>query len=208
MRISIASRVVAVSMMNMIKQGSDVERGSVVPAAGPPQVVKTFGWHRLLWLALAVAGLADAPHAAASDGVESVAASAPSYRARVRGYAATLDGRVQLLAKELDLDPAQQGKVRALLLAQSQNVALLWNDTSVPAALRVSRTQLIEERTADQIRAVLNDDQRKKYIQPRQRVAPVGAPGGDVQDWMKSAQDQERAQAATAAVAAAAKGAE
>ena len=110
------------------------------------------------------------------------AAAVPSNR-RPTLRAGTLDGRVQLLAKELDLSPTQQGQVKKVLMAQRQQVAALWNDTSVPAALRVSRTQTIGDRTADQIRALLNEAQREKYIKPRARDTKVGSAGARVESW-------------------------
>jgi hypothetical protein len=127
---------------------------------------------------------ADEPEAAvpAEAAASAQAAALPSNR-RPTLRAGTLDGRVQLLAKELELSPAQQGQVKKVLLAQRQQVAALWNDTSVPAALRVSRTQAIGDRTADQIRALLNDTQREKYIKPRVRETSVGSAGASVESW-------------------------
>ena len=83
--------------------------------------------------------------------------------------------------------------------AQRAEVAKVWSDASVPSAIRVGATQAIGDRTAERIRTLLNDEQRRKYIQPRQHEVPVGAAGGDVQKWMQAAQDQERSAAASAA---------
>ncbi len=98
--------------------------------------------------------------------------------------AATLDGRVKLLSAELQLTPEQQLKVRALLLQQREQVRELWSAPNVAPALRIGRTQGISDRTAESIRGLLDESQRRKYIQPRQREAAVGAPGADVQAWM------------------------
>jgi hypothetical protein len=98
-------------------------------------------------------------------------------------HAAALDYRISLLARELDLSPGQQEQVKGLLQAQQAQVAALWNDTALPAALRVGRTQALAERTAGQIRALLTDEQRKKYIQPRKRDVAVGASGANVEAW-------------------------
>lgn len=127
---------------------------------------------------------ADQPEGAEPAAAEAsaVTPALPSNR-RPTLRAGTLDGRVQLLAKELDLSPAQQGQVKRVLLAQRQQVATLWNDTSLPAAVRVSRTQAIGDRTADQIRALLNDTQREKYIKPRVRDTSVGSAGASVESW-------------------------
>jgi hypothetical protein len=117
-----------------------------------------------------------------------------------------LDRRVALLAKELGLDAAQQIKVKAVLEGQREQVARVWSDSATPSAVRISRTQAIADRTADQIRALLNDEQRTRYVKAHQHDVPVGAPGGDVQTWMRSAQGAERAQTATAGAPATAKG--
>jgi hypothetical protein len=105
--------------------------------------------------------------------------------AHERAVAATsLDGRVKLLSAELQLTPDQQLKVRALLEQQREEVRRLWNDTTLAPALRVSRTQGISDRTVEAIRGVLDESQRRRYIQPHQREAAVGAGGADVQSWM------------------------
>jgi hypothetical protein len=108
------------------------------------------------------------------------------------------------LTKELDLDARQRAEVTVILEAQRAEVAKAWSDPSVAAAVRIGATQAIGEKTADRIRAILNDEQRKKYIQPRRHEAPVGAPGGDVQKWMTTAQGL--GQPAVAAASAAGKG--
>jgi Spy/CpxP family protein refolding chaperone len=97
---------------------------------------------------------------------------------------APLDNRVQLMAKELDLDANQQARLKSILLAHRAEVTKAWNDPSVPAAVRIATTQAVSEKTAERIRAVLNDEQRAKYAKAHQRDARVGAPGGDVQKWM------------------------
>jgi hypothetical protein len=125
-------------------------------------------------------------HAADED--QSPAAAGP---AAVRSHshhtrAASIDDRVQLMAKELGLDANQQARLKSILLAQRAEMAKAWNDPSVPAAVRVATTQAVSEKTAERIRAVLNDEQREKYAKAHQRDAPVGAPGGDVQKWMQA----------------------
>lgn len=98
-----------------------------------------------------------------------------------------LDRRVALLAKELDLSAAQQRQVKKVLQGQRDEVSRVWSDASMPAALRVSTTQAIGDRTADQIRDLLTDGQRTRYLQAHTRQARVGAPGADVESWMKKA---------------------
>jgi hypothetical protein len=134
-------------------------------------------WGRMgLGFALAVGSLAVA-HAAA-----------PAHASRSHAHhtaANTPDNRVQLMTKELDLDASQQAKLKRILLTQRAEVAEVWNDPSVPATVRVATTQAVSEKTAERIRAILNDEQREKYLKEHRRDVPVGTPGGDVQKWMK-----------------------
>jgi len=101
--------------------------------------------------------------------------------------ATPLDRRVALLAAELKLSAAQQIEVRSALNRQRAAVLQVWSDTTLAPAVRIARTQAISERTADDVRALLNDAQREKYIKPRPREAPVvGAAGSSLESWMGS----------------------
>jgi len=156
-----------------------------------------------LAMALAVLGAGPRPAHAATDATEpavtaeaagaaravddnEAATPVPQDTARRRKRASPLDRRVMLLARELGLDATERTQVKKVLEGQRAEVARVWNDASIPAARRVSATQAIGDRTADRIRALLNDEQRKKYIKPRQRAAAVGTAGGDVESWMNA----------------------
>jgi hypothetical protein len=131
------------------------------------------------------AGAAEAGGAALT--LDDLEAAAPVQdAASARKKVSPLDRRVMLLARELDLSATQQAQVKKVLEGQREQVARVWNDTSIPAARRVSATQAIGDRTADRIRALLNDEQRKKYIRPRQRDVAVGTAGGDAEAWMNA----------------------
>jgi hypothetical protein len=145
-----------------------------------------------LALALWPGGLVAAQ--AADDDAPAVAASAPPVSEAAARHAPrlTIASRVQLLTRELGLDVGQQSRVQSILQDQRSEVSKVWSDSSISSALRVRATQAIGDKTADRIRAILNEAQRKKYIQPRMHEAPVGAPGGDVQQWLKTAQGLEQ----------------
>ena len=98
--------------------------------------------------------------------------------------ASPLDRRIRLLAAELDLDAAQQAEVRKILLRQRADVLAVWLDEAVPPAVKVVSTQAIGDRTADQIRALLTDEQRTKYTQPRRREGAEDIRSADVETWM------------------------
>ena len=100
----------------------------------------------------------------------------------------SLDDRVKALTRALDLDAKQQSELRKVLEGQREQVMRVWSDTSVPAAYRVSATQTISDQTADQIRALLNEEQRKKYNPPRPpHEATAGSARPSVEDWMGTA---------------------
>jgi hypothetical protein len=99
-----------------------------------------------------------------------------------------LEDRVQLMTRELGLDALQQAALKNILLEQRAEVMSVWDNTSAPAAVRISATQAISEKTADRIRAMLTDAQREKYSKSRPHEAPVGAPGSDLQKWMTATQ--------------------
>lgn len=160
------------------------------------------GWLARLSIALALAGAglrpaladptevaepADAAEAAGLAGTvddNGVTVRIPQDTPRPQRKYSPIDRRVMLLTRELGLSATQQAQVKRVLEGQREQVARVWNDTSIPAARRVSATQAVSDRTADRIRALLTEEQRKKYIKPRQRDAAVGAAGADAESWM------------------------
>ena len=99
-----------------------------------------------------------------------------------------LEQRITLMAAELGLDERQQTELRRILINQRMQVMRLWNDTTVPAASRVGATRVISEQTGDQIRALLNDEQKAKYNHPRKPRDATADPGArSVEDWMNAA---------------------
>jgi hypothetical protein len=108
----------------------------------------------------------------------------PPHRAHKQRRGSTIDDRLKLLTAELQLDANQQAGVKAALEAQRDQIQRLWNDTSMAPAIRVAATQKLSDDTADRIRALLTEEQRKKYVKPRQRQVAVGTLGADVETWM------------------------
>lgn len=103
----------------------------------------------------------------------------------------SLDERIRILSKRLDLDATQQSELRALLEGQRDRVMRVWSDTSLPAAYRISATQAISDKTADRIRALLNEEQRKKFNPPRPaRDAAAGSAQPSVEDWMNATEQK------------------
>ena len=109
--------------------------------------------------------------ARATAGEEPVAAPAappPAAVARAPATAGTsappaLERRVRALTQLLELDAAQQVELRSLLLRQRAEVTRIWNDPKLMPAERGPATRAAADRTADGIRAMLTEEQRKKY---------------------------------------------
>ena len=128
-----------------------------------------------------MAGACGALGALGADEIPAPASTPPNYSVQPRNHHAapvTLDDRVRLLTKELDLDAGQQAQLKNILLSQRAEVEKVWSDPSTSSSIRIGATRAISERTADRIRSILNDAQRAKYIQPRNHV----------QSWISSAQ--------------------
>jgi hypothetical protein len=133
-------------------------------------------------LALPVACLLGRP--ARAEGGSTAADASTGQKPRQH---ANLDDRVKALTRALDLDPTQQSEVRKLLQDQREEVRRVWGDATVPAPYRVSATQAISDRTADRIRALLSDEQKKKYKPPKPpHGSTPGSTGPSVEDWMNA----------------------
>lgn len=98
-----------------------------------------------------------------------------------------LDERLKLLTAELALSQPQQQGVRRVLESQRAQVIKVWNDSSLPAAYRVSVTRTISDRTVEQIRSLLTEEQKLKYNRSRKpRESQAEASGQDLESWMKA----------------------
>jgi hypothetical protein len=112
-------------------------------------------------------------------------ANRPS-RPHHRPVAPTMEEKVRLLSRNLGLDPSQQARLRELLESERRELRNLW--ISRPNVTdRVGPTLDILERTKDQIRAMLTEEQSRKYPAPvrREALAPAQA---DPEYWMQLTQ--------------------
>jgi len=133
--------------------------------------------------------------ATGSVGVATAAADAPASspagtarQAPRKAHGANLDDRVKAFALGLNLDAEQQSKLKRVLENQRDQVRKVWDDQAVPAPYRVNATRVISDQAADQIRALLTEEQRKKYDQPRRPREPAGRAGPSVDDWIHATQ--------------------
>jgi hypothetical protein len=95
----------------------------------------------------------------------------------------TVDDQVRGLAKNLDLNQDQQETVKKILERRQQESVRLMRSGSGPDA--IDRFRALQTGTVEQIRAVLNDEQKKKYnpLAPR---PPQASDQPSVQDWIKA----------------------
>jgi Spy/CpxP family protein refolding chaperone len=111
------------------------------------------------------------------------AASAPPamlrHHAPIHTSASVIEDRVQTMAKALDLDAKQSSRLREVLLAQRSEVESLVHRAVMEPSARIVALRMINDQTADRIRALLNEEQRKKY-NPVRPVEPQGSPRPDV----------------------------
>ncbi len=102
-----------------------------------------------------------------------------------RGRRSGLEARVATLTRALGLDTEQQAAVRKVLQDQRQQVQWIWDGEAPSAADRIAATRKVSRSTADRIRAILNEEQRKKYDPPQQGDPGKTIGGLHVEDWMK-----------------------
>lgn len=129
---------------------------------------------------------------------EAPRAQAPRRHARRRSGGQRLEVRVKLLTEKLDLDPKQQVEVKRLLERERQQILQVRTNTNRSAVDRALAIQAIGDKTSDQVRAMLNEEQKKKYPAARPPRDAKIAPQADVEHWMqltrpKAGQDSGRA---------------
>jgi hypothetical protein len=88
---------------------------------------------------------------------------APEQTKTPRDQRPDLDNRARRLAKALELTEAQQAQLAQVLASRREQIRKLWRDQKVPPEHRIGAMRAINEQTEDQIRALLNDEQKKKY---------------------------------------------
>ena len=98
----------------------------------------------------------------------------------------SIDDRVKVLAKNLDLNETQQAAVKKILEQRQQETLRLRLDSSIAGSVRIERFRALQDDTVERIRAVLNEEQRKKYdpLAPR-RIQPAPEQRS-VEDWIKA----------------------
>jgi hypothetical protein len=146
---------------------------------------------RIYWIQLFLVLVTSGFQAHASTPAESVVSGATQHATPRHRNQSGLEGRISAITRALDLDNQQQARLRKALMEQREQIRKIWNDESLPAPYRISATEAVTERTADQIRSFLNDEQRKKYNQPKQSHEATGSIQPNVEDWMNPARSSQ-----------------
>ena len=97
----------------------------------------------------------------------------------------SLDDRVKVFARNLDLNEAQQSAVKKILEQRLQETLHIRQDASISGSARIARFRALQDQTVQRIRAVLNDEQRKKYDPLAVRRAGPAPEQKSVEDWLK-----------------------
>lgn len=97
----------------------------------------------------------------------------------------SLDERVKSFAETLNLDPAQQAGVKAVLERQQREARQIQFDQSLLGAERIGRFRALQQDTVSRIRALLNEEQRKKY-DPLNHATTTTTSQPSVEDWLKA----------------------
>lgn len=142
-----------------------------------------------LWVspsaAQATEGAGRSPSQSAAEKAAPTAQPAPAHRAHSTHRRVTLDDRVKSFAKALDLSDTQQLAVKRILEQREAETLRLRLDGSISGEQRIDRWRALQDETVVRIRAVLNDEQKKKYdpLAVRERTPPQDQK--TVEEWLK-----------------------
>jgi predicted nucleic acid-binding OB-fold protein len=90
------------------------------------------------------------------------------------------------LSKNLELTEAQRSAVKKILV-QRQEQTLRIRNSEEPGAMRIGQFRALQDQTINQIRAILTDEQKKKYDPLILRKTPApDTPQRSLEDWIKA----------------------
>lgn len=104
----------------------------------------------------------------------------------------TIDDKVRQFAKALELNEAQQASLKAVLERQQVQAKQIQFDPSLSGQERIGRFRALQDETVRHIRALLNDEQEKKYDPLGHGNQEEGSSDKYVDQWMKTHQHVEQ----------------
>jgi periplasmic protein CpxP/Spy len=101
-------------------------------------------------------------------------------RRHARGQMPSVDDQVKRMTKQLSLNDDQQQKIKPILEDQRQQMQQLRNDSSLSQDEKFSKMRDVHEKASSEIKALLNQDQQKKFdeIQQKRRERWESRQGG------------------------------
>jgi hypothetical protein len=117
--------------------------------------------------------------------------AAPAPPAARQLGAGTLEDRVTVFSRSLNLDPGQQASLRRILIEQRDTVRRIWSNKAMLPAERAPATRAANERTGDQIRAMLNDEQKKNYNPPKPSTPHEAGDKRSVEQWLDATRSKQ-----------------
>ena len=106
----------------------------------------------------------------------------------------TVDDHVRRLARNLDLDEAQQSAVRKILEERQEQTLRIRQDPTLPGNARIDQFRALQDNTVLRIRALLNEDQKKKYDPLASRRIQPAPDQRTVEDWLKATTPHQTAE--------------
>ena len=143
----------------------------------------------ILWSSPSVAQAdeaASAPQPSTPQNASPSPQATPAHPAHSAHRRPTLDDRVKVLAKALDLSAPQQAAVKGILEQRQAEILRLRQDGSISGEQRIDRLRALQDQTVLRIRGVLNDDQKKKYDPLAVRERTPAPDQKTVEDWLKA----------------------
>lgn len=78
--------------------------------------------------------------------------------------------RVNILAKRLNLNDDQKGKITTIFTDMQQQMQSIRGDSSLSREDRMAKMKTLREQTDEKVNGVLNDDQKQKYAAMKQQA--------------------------------------
>jgi len=129
---------------------------------------------------------APATPASATPAADTSAPVAPRHHASARSQRLTLDDRIAVLSKNLELTEAQRNAVKKILVLRQEQTLRIRN-SEAPGNVRIGQFRALQDQTVNQIRAILTDEQKKKYDPLILRNIPKpDQPQRSLEDWIKA----------------------
>jgi hypothetical protein len=97
-----------------------------------------------------------------------------------------LDAHARKLAQVLELTEAQERELATILAQQREQIRQVWRAAHVRPEYRASATRAIKDKTEEKIRAMLTDEQKKKYIADRPNELPYMSKD-ELEHWLNAA---------------------